>query len=162
MSKKGIDRLIVRYVFEILCLTLIIVVTYGLFSHNNLSAAAVIAKDYTENGTSMQLMYNSVENKTEDTVDNGELLVRNPNRFTEKVDIYMVFNDIDEIDKLNIYFDNDKISSDNGIIRENGYAILVKSVKIDPYKQYTGKVSIEGNVKANTELSYNFEVQESF
>lgn len=168
MSKKGINRLIREKIVEIIFISLVVVLSYVLFSSNNLSEAASVAREYTEHGSSLQSSFARSEKDIElvessrDLIDRGSLSIKNPNETSEKLTIYLVVDE-DTFEKdFEIKVDGNIVKRDSIILNENGQYIQLMDVSLDSYEQRSLKIEIVGDSMKIGRVDYQFEISKSF
>jgi len=82
---SSIDKLIRKYIIEIIVVVFIMIFSYGIFTSASLSSASLVARSYEGQKYNVYVMYGRTSQNSEDIgtkenlLDRGELTLKNPN-----------------------------------------------------------------------------------
>lgn len=169
MSKKGLNKLIFKYVLEIVMAVVLVVFSYNTFTNTGLSESAAVAKNYSENDYSIQMMYNRNENiyndilAYSDLLDKGVLTLRNPNSATKSVQVNLVFDgNVNYLKNLKAEFNGKSVDLSNYTVENDKYIISLGTVEIGSYQEVDAVFSLYGDPLFGTDFTFSFDCSESF
>lgn len=168
-GKNVIDKLIVRYVLEIILVVTFMVVSYNGFTMNNLSEAREIASLGTNENREIQAAYGrndqeeimQIEDQT--FVDKGILYIKNPNKTVKDIDVVIQIkkNGTYKIGDLNILVDGKKANMGVVMNLEDAYEVVLKNVSLEAYASEEIDLAIYSRI-GQISLSYSFKLVGSF
>lgn len=161
-----IDRMIRRTFIEMFLVIFAVIGSYFIFSNSNLTSSASIAEEYSNSNYDLQVMIGKNENdgvREKNLLDKTVLTVRNPNKTSKYVDVYLVITNPLEVDinGMVIKFRDNVVDASKAILDLNTYKIKIYSGTIDAYENLAGDVSIYSNNYVNS-MKYTFTVNESY
>ncbi len=168
VNKKGINTLIFRTVLEISMVVLFLIMSYFVFSTNNLAGSAQIAEAYSSSDYDFQTTFSRTSDNINDIMtfsnllDKGELVVRNPNRIDKNVKVVLVIEGAEniEFDGLKIEFNDETVNLSNISYDGNTYEIELNEITIDAYANYRGVVALYNNNGNYENFNYSFRISE--
>lgn len=169
LSKKGLNKLIFRYSMEIIFLVTLIILSYGAFTSNNLSASASIAASSSMNRNDLQILYGRDNDdldavlSCENLLDRGTLTIKNTNNDKISVNIVLSIESTEiDLEKYKFEFGGTQFAFKE--IKKSGdsYELNFGNITISPYDTFKSTFSIYGDPFASETFTYNFKVLESF
>ncbi len=173
MNKEGlnsINKLIAKYVIEIMIIIVLVVISYGSFTKSNLSSAMSIAEDSVNNMRDMQMSYKKTsENEshiknTENILDEGILSIKNTNKVDVITDImlYVKYDEMLNTGSYQIGIDGKIVELKNAELIDGYYVIKLDTKNIQKYSYDDATVTVYGNPYNATRLRYTFKTVENF
>lgn len=167
VNKKGINTLIFRTVLEISMVVLFLIMSYFVFSTNNLAGSAQIAEAYSSSDYDFQTTFSRTSDDINDIMtfsnlmDKGELVVRNPNRTDKSVKVVLVIESVENVgfNGLEIKFNDETVNLSNVLSDGNKYEIELNEISIEAYANYRGVVALYNNGDYEN-FNYSFQISE--
>lgn len=170
--KKGkniINKMIIRYVFEIVLVIGFMVISYKGFTMNNLSEAREIASLGSNDNRDIQVVYAKngkdeiVELDGQTFIDRGILYIKNPNKISKEMNVVIQLkkNDNYKIGDLNLLVDGEEANMGVILNLEDSYEFTLKNVNLDAYESDTVNFDVYSRV-GQIPLSYSFKIVGSF
>lgn len=168
ISKKGINRLIFRSIMELTMVVLCLILSYIVFTSNNLASSAKIAEASVVNGYSFQTRFARTDENINDIMtfsnllDKGELTVRNPNATEKEVKLIMIIENAikDDIEDIEIKIDDATVDTNKAIAIGDNLEIEIEDCSISGYSNYKGVVAFYGDPYRVSNFNYSFRVTE--
>ncbi len=169
VNKKGINTLILRTALEIVMISIFVVLSYFVFSMNNLQSSAKIAEAYSQDDYDFQTSFSRTSSNIDDIMtfsnllDKGELVVRNPNRLAKNVKIVMLIEGNEEVDleALEIKVNDRAVDLSNITFDGETYKVELSNCLIGAYSNYKDIVEFYGESSSNIDFNYTFQVSEN-
>ncbi len=165
MSKRVINKLILKYTVEIFLLVFMVVISYTGITMNNLSESSKIAEESTKSNNSIQFSYkrdiNSILSQ-ENVLDKFKLTVRNPNKITRKVTIDLIITgDISNLEDITLKFANQNVDFKNATKKDAMTIIPLNEIELSGYNTYEEDLFIYGDPFTTLDFTMEFDIKES-
>lgn len=149
-------------------IVLFVIVSYVVFSMNNLAGSAQIAEAYSSNDYDFQTSFSRTSNNINDIMaysnllDKGELVVRNPNKTAKAVKVVLIIEDAskDDFDGLEIKFNDETVDLSKMTTDGVTYKIELNDISIDAYENFRGVIAFYGAPSCD-DFNYSFQVSEN-
>ncbi len=164
---NNINKLIFRYILEIILVVLCVIISYSSFTFNNLSSAQSIAVAYDNDFRHVQVELRETEKDRKDVlnhknlIEKKELLIKNTNKREVYIDVTIKIK-CDEINKLDIKFAGKNIDLKNATKKDEIYTMNIYSTKLNKYESIELPLEFYGDPFEENGIDYDFEVTESF
>ncbi len=167
---SSIDKLIRKYIIEIIVVVFIMIFSYGIFTSASLSSASLVARSYEGQKYNVYVMYGRTSQNSEDIgtkenlLDRGELTLKNPNEQRVATTSFILFKNDENLDLSRLHITIDDKEVDTSIINlvDEYCEIKLDSGSLNGYETTRNTISIYGDPLNTKSLDYTFKVIESF
>lgn len=166
MNLRGINKIIFKNCVEIVCILIMLCVSYIGLVNNNLSSYASIAEYGATPPKDLVVLYGKDETDTKrilenyEILDSGSLWVKNPNKFVMTSTIYLEVKTNYSIDYIDFIINGKTIDSNHFEYNDGTYDYLVENTEIEASEENVYDLVIKGDsLYIDTSLiEYEFKV----